>query len=1062
MKIKKQAVEQQRKWKRLTSAWTCLFNSKELVNLFIWIDQESSISMTMDFPVLLIEDVHGEDVLSFITALTQEVVCPLLNNQANDGEWAPGAAEETLILMERLKNEALVMKAQQEGWTFLPLPKNLHDNKERTSSDIKLLHACESVIIEWAGLVSEFLQQNPSQLLLDGIKPQPSEEFNFWNNRLTNLQLIQQQMTSSKAQQVASFLQSTGGPYRFILKQIYEDVQKGLREAHDATEKLQPLQDKLDKIERLQYRQLRDKMAAVMEKVNEVWINSHFHCKPCWIVVLLQEICNLFIDWSRKFLHGQEVMQGLLADPAQVLDDIRVVILTLQCLKDKYSQYRTMLEKKNGGSRMWEFPSHLVFSEVDDFLTRLLSIQEVYSVRLQFQLEQVVLAGGRGKMWTNAVEEVYQDFLKQLHLLTDCRYDASEPTDQNFPMQASSFQDHVLDLEARLLSILRGTMEDCCVSSSAVKLLNMFGPVLERPLIQEQLRPQLVQLVDMVMTELDQVESLVKSKSLTTEVSSKFKASPAATLRWTQQLLLRAHSVLMNFQTVQYLCGESGEPVMQKFQKIVASVVELRNTVRQDWSRQLDTESAFILEHPLIEQQQQGMMEIPFRHKLEAMLSEIKQVSWEKDLELPPEAARVLKFRRDITKSYLCLSHMVSCYNQVVSGALSEDLPLIQDQLQEQKESLLELHNNTWRSEGVHQLIAQKRESVTAFFASVSEARANTAAISRITQGWVELPLLQREGNFLEKGEDTEQSYNRLREDSEEVLRLTQENHRLYAIQDTSQSWSDYLDHVDQLVQDGLLQLLLRSLRFLTDNMKPESRGGALLQVSLQLQSTESVFEPSLDGDLADQLKSFIDDVYLAASFAPRFSVSCPGNHQEALRENADLIVLEQQVMQRLVEVRGEAALLRADLDRFSPLWKSHKRGVMQEFLTYGRKLGPDEEEVEEAPPTLADFQREIQSLQKQMTKVNHLNENVLLHGWLQVELRPFKTALRLFIHNWISMYTQHLLKLVRHSMSQRSVDEEQDEYSKKSASSFPLTETIMLLETVGVEVPELTTLLQS
>ncbi|XP_054624744.1 dynein axonemal heavy chain 17-like [Dunckerocampus dactyliophorus] len=317
------------KWREFVSVkknlllFNTLFNSKEPVNLFLWINEESSMSMSLDFPaihnkvvcvtkteqeaitvdsaskVLLIEDVHGEDVLPFITALTQEVVCPLLSNPANDCDWAPGAAEETLNLMERLKNEALVMKARQEGWTFLPLPKNLHDNKQRKARDVKLLHACESVIIQWAGLVSELLQQNPSQPLLDGLKPQPSEEFHFWNNRLKNLQLIQQQMTSSKAQQVASFLQSAEGAYSFILKQIYGDVQKGLLEAQDATQKLQPLQEKLEQIEHLQYRQLRDKMAAVMEKVNQVWLNSHFHCKPCWIVVLLQEICNLFIDWVR-------------------------------------------------------------------------------------------------------------------------------------------------------------------------------------------------------------------------------------------------------------------------------------------------------------------------------------------------------------------------------------------------------------------------------------------------------------------------------------------------------------------------------------------------------------------------------------------------------------------------------------------------------------------------------------------------------------------------------------------------------------------------------------------
>lgn len=49
---------------------------------------------------------------------------------------------------------------------------------------------------------------------------------------------------------------------------------------------------------------------------------------------------------SRKFLQGQEVMRGLVLDPAQVLDDVRVVSLTLQTLKDKYIHHRMLLEKE--------------------------------------------------------------------------------------------------------------------------------------------------------------------------------------------------------------------------------------------------------------------------------------------------------------------------------------------------------------------------------------------------------------------------------------------------------------------------------------------------------------------------------------------------------------------------------------------------------------------------------------------------------------------------------------------------------------------------------------------
>lgn len=46
--------------------------------------------------------------------------------------------------------------------------------------------------------------------------------------------------------------------------------------------------------------------------------------------------------------------------------------------------------------------------------------------------------------------------------------------------------------------------------------------------------------------------------------------------------------------------------------------------------------------------------------------------------------------------------------------------------------------------------------------------------ISVCLQGWVELHLLQRSGDSVLKDGATEQSYSRLREEGQELLRLTQ------------------------------------------------------------------------------------------------------------------------------------------------------------------------------------------------------------------------------------------------------------------------------------------------
>lgn len=54
------------------------------------------------------------------------------------------------------------------------------------------------------------------------------------------------------------------------------------------------------------------------------------------------------------------------------------------------------------------------------------------------------------------------------------------------------------------------------------------------------------------------------------------------------------------------------------------------------------------------------------------------------------------------------------------------------------------------------------------------------------------------------------------------LLLCSQVNRSLYGAEDSSESWIRYLDHIDDKVQDGLFQLLLRSLHFLCDNMNPQ------------------------------------------------------------------------------------------------------------------------------------------------------------------------------------------------------------------------------------------------
>ncbi|KAM8850133.1 dynein axonemal heavy chain 17-like isoform 3-T3 [Spinachia spinachia] len=1072
---------EQEAWRQFASAedsqviFNCFFNTQDYSHLFIHQQDGARLSIGLDFPqnvrtkvicvsktarevvtkenvrnILIIQEVQGEDAKTFIISVSEEVTCPLLSNHGTSRSWAVGLAEEALRFMERQRNEALVMKAQIDGRTFLAYPdafrddclydNALHDDsfqgdtEGRKWLDTQLLHACDSTIMEWVKLVSEVLQQDSSQLVLDGLEPLPSEEFNFWRSRLRNLHFIQEQLMSSRAQQVLSIAQRAESVYLSSLRDLHTDVQKGLDEAEDVARNLKPVQQELEKLQQMKYHQLGNNMAAVMEEVRLVWIKSEFYCRPCRVVVLLQEICTLFIQMSRSFLLGKDLMRTLGSEPGQKMEDVTLVIWTLNSLKEAFRLCRTQVEvdqRQDGDTRSWDFPSYLVFFRLDHFLLHLQGIQEVFSVSLQLhQLDRTASVGGR--MWTDAIQEVYQDFLCHVTVLCDLTCDPTNPDDQSFLKHLSQFWVQVSDLERRLASVLSRAFEDCCISSSGAKLVKMFGFILDRPLIHDQLRPYLVRLEEMVLEELDQIESLFFSERKESDTFCMFTPSHAAGLCWSQQLRRRAETTLNHHRTLQQLDG-----------------------LRTEWSSLLDSDCGFILEQPVIQKNQQGMLGVNCSNTLHVVLRELRYVSRKTDLELRPNAARLFTCRDDITRSYLSLSHMVSCYKQVVGGVLTEDFSLIQDQLQDLdlNQNLSELHRYTWGSEGLQQQVEQNRDMVLLLHSTVSQARANMDAMTRIIQGWAKLHLLERSGESLLEVRDMEQSYRHIREEGEELLRLTQVNRSLYGAKDSSESWIMYLEHLDDKVQDGLFQLALRSMHFLLDNMNPQSCC-TFVTVSLQLRETGSVFEPSVGVGLSDLLQTIISDIYTATSLPLRISVSRHSNYQVSLQQSSDLSALQQEVKNRLLQVREEAERLLTRLDRYSYLWLSDRKRVMQEFLTYSRQLGPEELEAEETPPTLNDFQREINSLNTLREEVDHLDDVILLHSWLQVDLRAFKGSLLSVVYKWRHLYTDYLLHSVSESLQQvtRHCD---DDVGPASLSSFPLTETIILLEAAGVQLPD-------
>jgi dynein heavy chain len=60
-----------------------------------------------------------------------------------------------------------------------------------------MIHAIETVVIDWVRQLRDLLKKDPSQALLDGLNPTPSVEIKFWENKCENLECIYEQVRTN-------------------------------------------------------------------------------------------------------------------------------------------------------------------------------------------------------------------------------------------------------------------------------------------------------------------------------------------------------------------------------------------------------------------------------------------------------------------------------------------------------------------------------------------------------------------------------------------------------------------------------------------------------------------------------------------------------------------------------------------------------------------------------------------------------------------------------------------------------------------------------------------------
>ncbi|XP_067860662.1 dynein axonemal heavy chain 17-like [Heptranchias perlo] len=1119
------------------------FSTEDIMILVIYINSAGQLTANLGFPALLktkgiyfvkkkmgritadnikeallIGDVSNSPVEQLLT-LVEEVVCTLFTNTDNMIKWPQVVLEDVVKHAQQLKNDVFVVGGQLKGKALLALPKsadNLENSDEESDGstiqvDSATLHAIESVVIDWIHQVKDVLNKDSAQSLLDGLNPRPREEIDFWDLRLKDLKCLTEQLWMPKVRKISEVLEKSQSSYWPALKSLYDDIRAGLEEASDIVLYLIPLKSLIDELESTEYTEVPPYVDVIMHTVCLVWANSRYYNTPARIIVILQEIFNLFIEMTCTFLNPDELMKGLQGEIEEALVVIQMTISVLRKLYQAYDHNRSGMQKffKDREPKYWEFPSHLVFARLDRFMHRIQTIEEIFSTSIEFlKLEKIEVGGVRGNLLGQMVQQIYVEFLEVIKIFAECKYNPLDPAEHNFEEDYAVFQTKIDDFDRRLAMIICQGFGDCSSIISAVKMLHMFGFFIKRPLIREEVSQKYPILVDMINTDLDNIKSLFDAHLIATAAKTgvptinKNMPHVAGELKWAQEVNERMEASMKSFKSIDHsdMSDDEAKHVLNKYMEMKSLLQKFCEQVYAEWVMKVDEDCQFNLKQPLIVRNSAtNLISVSFSMKLVAVLREVKYLNIQERTDIPESGSDVFSMNKTFRNFVDNLDLIVGWYNKIRLTVLDVEYPLIKEELSEIDFKLIKAERQLyWNSVGVWEYIQEMRNILYDLESRIQKAKNNVETMHLIMMEWSATPLFERGGNKKDSFLDLDgrpnmlnKRYATVSEDGVKLHALLEENRILFHADGKASRWEKYVNYIDKMVVDGFHAVVQKSLQFLLNNMESEAHT-PLFEVHFELSDSDTVFRPTLgiNSEFYNLMDNLMNDVYKLVGLVPRLAKhSTRKKYQIDLEEMTDLAEMREEIMSQVINIMKQAEEYEESFDNYSYLWVDDRNEFLEEFLIYGRVLTQEEIEsygeggVPPTPPTLQQFKDQIDSYEKLYEEVLKFETIKILDSWFKIDCRPFRHALLNLIKRWSLLFKQYLIDHVTSSLNTLEIFIQETNfeltktvkdgdlksliqvmgYLKKvkerqvtTDNMFePLKQTIELLKTYNVEMPE-------
>ncbi|NWI54818.1 DYH17 protein, partial [Calyptomena viridis] len=994
---------------------------------------------------LLVGDIGSSPVEQLITVL-MEVVSPLLLSEEEGLGWPKLVVEDMVKRTHKLQNKMFTMGGKIQGKPLLPLPEHLV-NWDDSGVDLdclvgpadgSVLHAIETVVIEWCQQIEEILTQVSARPLLEGKYPLPRAEFDFWQTRMTNLQCINDQLLSPQVTVLAKTMEKANSCYWPSLQNMFRAVSAGLEEAKNVSLHLQPLQALLEEMEQMEYSQLQPFVPRMLCTVCLLRVHCQHYHSPAHIARIMQEICNLLIAMTRKFLSPEDMLKGLQGEAQETLAGIKLSISTIEKFYQSYTTYCSDLMPtlfpvgvEADNSQLWDFPPLRAFVRMDAFLHRLRTIEEVFHAAIEFlKLEKTVVGGVRGNFLGSWVLRISEEVSEVTKSFGDVKYDPLDTDEEQWNRDFAEFQKKVQDANRQLATIFCQGFDDCNRLSTAVKLVHMFASVLERPLVRAEVSPCYLALLGMFEAELESVKVLYDTQTVSPPPAGgaqpvhKNLPPVARQLKWALELQQRLEGPRRDLLAISHpaMVGAEAEVVSGKYEEMMGLLQGHSKRVYGEWARGPGQECHFSLEQPLLRRDpDSALLDVNFSKELAAVLREVKYLKIQQQQDIPKNAEDLFAQNETFQKLGDNLELIVSWYNeavdvlaQVKQRLLLVERPLVAEELGALDNRLASAEQSLfWSHEGVMEYVQEVRDTLQDLQRRIQRAKLNLESITQLMKDCSATPLFGRKDNKatalldLDGREKTlTQRCAAIEKVAARVQEMVEENVTVFKADKSTEMWLDYVGYIDRIVLDGLCKLVQKSLQFLLSNMDPKAEVSPLFEVQMELYEGQVRYQPSLEMGDSDNLLALVEglfgDTEMVAASMPRLLEGMI-SYKTALEEQADLARMREKLVSLVVSAMEEGEEFSASFEEHSRLWQESPEEFLHRFLTVGSAPGPEDAEPEPPPeepvecgtPSLQLFQQEIDALEALYKEVlEFADTKVFGGGWLQSDCRLFKKAL--------------------------------------------------------------------